>query len=113
MENDMQELLKSAFDLMEVLHKRWKKTETPFGRISFCGFSWGGREHVCIWRHGNQHVEIRRVGDRYRSDATADAIFLLNRNLAAMSQYFASDEFQKKVKGSVSLVKRIKKALDG
>jgi len=120
---DNQELMRSLQEVMKTLAKKWGAgTKTPFGAIVVCGV---GPAHATqtTWSHPDgwgTTISVYSYGDRYWArrnrdmyEASTDDLEYLARQLAAMAQYLAGRDFQKKVEGSVSLLKCLNKALGG
>jgi len=118
MEDNSQKLMEELFVLARVLADRWGVgTETPFGNIAVSTYD------QIVWHEGegissatisihcyNAGYWARKTHDIY--EASADDLIDLGRQLASMAQYFACDAFQAKVEGSISLLKRLNKALE-
>ncbi len=112
---DRTELLKELYQVMEELAKRWGTgTETPFGYIATSGdkIVWASERRL-----GCRKIAIGRYLDSYWAERdnvyqiSTEKLIALSESLAGMAQFFASEDFQGKVKGSISLLKRINKAL--
>jgi len=112
-----QELLKQCAVIIKDLHTKWGDSETPFGRVQATyvrgefHYSWSNRTSHC------DTITIHEFDGKFWATwptlgnvATIDIIALAGR-LSAIAEWFTTEDWLRKVDGSIGMLKRIHKAI--
>ena len=116
------ELMRECQETMRLLASRWGVgTETPLGKIAVS--SRHGTEFTTVFvppEGAHNGIAVKSYGDHIWAakdhgvyGASTDDLLALAESLAAMTQHFASKDFQRRLVGATELLERINKALRG
>ena len=109
MDTKQQELIKSAYDALMAIVKQWKVAmpETPFGRIWYVS---GSITSIGIQTRDHRSFTLSHDNESYHFEG--DSSFEnATEKIAAVAQWYVSQDFLKKVEGSMARMKAIARAL--
>jgi len=103
---DKSELCKIAYEGMEALYEQWGDIRTPFGHVWKVRLTYGWSNYP------DKGIVIEWHNVHYSQSSTDGILRLIDQTLPAMANYLASEDFVKKVKGSIKRLKAIIKAMN-
>jgi hypothetical protein len=100
------ELCETAYKAMEALYSQWGDIRTPFGYVWKVKLAYGWSNYP-----SDKGITIEWSNGYYSGDSTNGIMRLVEQTLPAMANYLASEDFVKKVAGSIRRLKAITRAM--